>query len=64
MDISGRDLELRVKVAGADPLRGSIRLSEGDTREFWGWLELAELITQACDDAHGTPAVEGSLGGE
>ncbi|MFZ0043015.1 MAG: hypothetical protein WAK93_17030 [Solirubrobacteraceae bacterium] len=60
MDISGRDLELRVTVAGADPLRGSVRLSEGDRREFWGWLELAELITQACDDAGDAPAVDGS----
>jgi hypothetical protein len=26
-----------------------MRLTGGETREFWGWLELAELIQQASD---------------
>jgi hypothetical protein len=43
-------VELNVRlVAGSSPLRGSMRLTGGETREFWGWLELAELIQQASD---------------
>jgi hypothetical protein len=43
-------VELNVRlVAGSNPLRGSMQLTGGETREFWGWLELAELIQQASD---------------
>ncbi len=41
------ELNLRL-VTGSNPLRGSLG-TQGRTLEFWGWLELAELIQQASD---------------
>ena len=62
MESTDRNLELSISLAWGDPLRGSLRLAEGEPREFWGWLELAELITRARDDAGATPLGDRSVG--
>lgn len=36
-------------VVGSDPIQGSARVAGGDRREFWGWLELAEVVQQMAD---------------
>jgi hypothetical protein len=56
---SGQDLlvhdtdatvELTINVVvGSDPIRGTTRLADGERREFWGWLELAEVVQQMAD---------------
>jgi hypothetical protein len=55
------ELVLAVEV-GAEPIRGSVRAPDGRRREFWGWLELAEIVqgaSQPCPGAGrpGTPAI-------
>jgi len=32
---------------GADPIRGSIEISNGRCEPFWGWLELIEKLGRA-----------------
>lgn len=46
-------------VTDSDPVRGSIGLPDGQRREFWGWLELAEIVQQATEWGDG--AAEGQL---
>ncbi len=42
--------ELTVQlVVGADPIRGVARLPGCERREFWGWLEFAEIVQTATD---------------
>ncbi len=36
-------------VVGADPVRGTARLPSGEHRDFWGWLELAEIVQRIAD---------------
>jgi len=31
-------------VIGSDPVRGTAILPTGERSEFWGWLELAEIV--------------------
>jgi hypothetical protein len=50
-------------VEGSDPVRGSVRLGDGRSREFWGWLELAEIVQEVAEG--GREATEpGSSEGE
>lgn len=38
-------------VIGSDPVRGSVRLQDDEeNHEFWGWLELAEVIQRVAED--------------
>jgi hypothetical protein len=57
-------VELTINVVvGSDPIRGTTRLADGERREFWGWLELAEVVQQMADgdggvgDRRHTPSV-------
>ena len=36
-------------VVGSDPIQGSTRVAGGEPREFWGWLELAEVVQKTAD---------------
>ena len=40
-------------VVGSDPIRGTTRVAGGDAREFWGWLELAEIVQHTADGGRG-----------
>jgi hypothetical protein len=40
-------------VVGSDPIRGTTRLAGGERREFWGWLDLAEIVQQMADGDRG-----------
>ena len=43
-------VELTISVmVGSDPIRGSARTAGGECREFWGWLDLAEIVQQITD---------------
>jgi hypothetical protein len=47
---SSGTVELAVTlVVGSDPVRGSVRLGDGHGREFWGWLELAEIVQEVAE---------------
>lgn len=48
------ELVLALEV-GADPIRGSVRGTDGHRREFWGWLELAEIVQGASQPTAGRP---------
>jgi hypothetical protein len=41
-------------VVGSDPIRGTTRVAGGERREFWGWLELAEIVQHMADGGRGT----------
>jgi hypothetical protein len=44
-------VELTVTLAhGSEPVRGGARLPDGQRREFWGWLELAEIVQDVVAD--------------
>jgi hypothetical protein len=45
-------------VVGSDPIRGSTRIAGGERRDFWGWLDLAEIVQQMAD---GERSVEGEF---
>ena len=36
-------------VVGSDPIQGSMRVAGGERRDFWGWLELAEVVQKTAD---------------
>jgi hypothetical protein len=40
-------------VVGSDPIRGTTRVAGGERREFWGWLELAEIVQNMADGGRG-----------
>lgn len=43
-------VELTISVVvGSDPIRGKTRIAGGEQREFWGWLDLAEIVQQMAD---------------
>jgi hypothetical protein len=46
-------------VVGSDPIQGSTRVAGGERREFWGWLELAEVV-QTTADGGDDPSDRGS----
>ncbi|MGZ4224575.1 MAG: hypothetical protein ACXVS6_06360 [Solirubrobacteraceae bacterium] len=47
-------VELTISVVvGSDPIRGSARIAGGERREFWGWLDLAEIVQQTTDGDRG-----------
>jgi hypothetical protein len=47
-------VELKISVVvGSDPIRGSTRIAGGERREFWGWLDLAEIVQQITDGDRG-----------
>ncbi|HET7049585.1 MAG TPA: hypothetical protein VFI54_15075 [Solirubrobacteraceae bacterium] len=47
-------VELTISVVvGSDPIRGSTRIAGGERREFWGWLDLAEIVQQTADGDRG-----------
>jgi hypothetical protein len=47
-------VELTISVVvGSDPIRGSARIAGGECREFWGWLDLAEIVQQLADGDRG-----------
>jgi hypothetical protein len=47
-------VELTISVVvGSDPIRGSTRIAGGERREFWGWLDLAEIVQQLADGDRG-----------
>ena len=48
-------------VAGSDPVRGSVRLGGGHRREFWGWLELAEIVQEVAEGGRGAKDDQGEL---
>jgi hypothetical protein len=41
-------------VVGSDPIRGSTCVAGGERRDFWGWLELAEVVQQTADGEDGS----------
>jgi hypothetical protein len=43
-------------VVGSDPIRGTTRVAGGEQREFWGWLELAEIVQFGAATATGVPS--------
>jgi hypothetical protein len=56
-------VELSVRlVVGAEPVRGTARLPNGQDSEFWGWLELAELVHGAALGGAATTHAGGSVG--
>jgi hypothetical protein len=57
---TGEIVELTMTlVVGSDPIRGSTRVAGGEQREFWGWLELAEIVQHMADG--GVSATNGQL---
>jgi hypothetical protein len=47
-------VELTISVeVGSDPIRGTARVAGGEHREFWGWLDLAEIVQQITDGDRG-----------
>jgi hypothetical protein len=47
-------VELTISVVvGSDPIRGSARTAGGEHCEFWGWLDLAEIVQQLVDGDRG-----------
>ena len=47
---TGEIVELTMTlVVGSDPIQGSTRIAGGERREFWGWLELAEVVQKTAD---------------
>jgi hypothetical protein len=36
-------------VLESDPVRGAVRLPDGQQHEFWGWLELAEIVQRVAE---------------
>jgi hypothetical protein len=40
-------------VVGSDPVQGTTRIAGGERREFWGWLELAEIVQHMADGGCG-----------
>ncbi len=47
---TGEIVELTMTlVVGSDPIQGSTRVAGGERREFWGWLELAEVVQKTAD---------------
>ncbi len=47
---TGESVELTMTlVVGSDPIQGSTRVAGGERREFWGWLELAEVVQKTAD---------------
>jgi hypothetical protein len=47
-------MELTISVVvGSDPIRGSARIAGGECRDFWGWLDLAEIVQQLADGDRG-----------
>jgi hypothetical protein len=62
---TGEIVELTMRlVVGSDPIQGSTRVAGGERREFWGWLELAEVVQQTADgdDEPGDPGTSSSNG--
>jgi hypothetical protein len=50
VDETNGTVELAVTlVLGSDPVRGSVLMGNGHRREFWGWLELAEIVQEVAD---------------
>ena len=47
-------------VVGSDPVRGTAQLPNGEQSEFWGWLELAEIVQSATKAETGGSGVEGA----
>ena len=51
-------VELAVTLTqGSEPARGGARLPNGQRREFWGWLELAEIVRNVAEDGHGQAGI-------
>jgi hypothetical protein len=50
----GATVELTMELeVGSDPIRGTTRVAGGERREFWGWLELAEIVQHVADGGRG-----------
>jgi hypothetical protein len=60
----GEFSELSVQIViGSDPVRGTASLPTGEHSEFWGWLELAEIVQRVAKrEDVGTRAQAGTGG--
>jgi hypothetical protein len=57
----GATVELTMEVVvGSDPIRGTTRVAGGERREFWGWLELAEIVQHVADGGRGAADGQGT----
>lgn len=50
-------------VVGSDPVRGTAILPTGEHSEFWGWLELAEVVQSAAGPDTGGTGPQAGPGG-
>lgn len=56
--------ELSVQIViGSDPVRGTATLPTGKRSDFWGWLELAEIVQSVTRLESGGVAAQAGTGG-
>jgi len=56
--------ELSVQIViGSDPVRGTATLPTGERSEFWGWLELAEIVQSVTKREIGGAGAQAAAGG-
>ncbi len=64
MNDQGEFSELSVQIViGSDPVRGTATLPTGERSEFWGWLELAEIVQRVTTREHVGARAQAGAGG-